>query len=132
MDSNFLNDFKNSLVQLPKTEFRNFIKDVDENIQQSSEIFLHKLCRKIDIKKVLYVAYDEQKDLTPTSDKIISSNDWLKVIYILSYWFYTEESLPIKYKALNTLLKAKDIMPKECLENKFVNQIYNKITEEVL
>jgi len=56
-------------------------------------------------------------------DKIISNDDWLKVVYILSHWVRKEESLSLKYKALNTLLKTKDIMPKECLENKFVNQI---------
>lgn len=132
MENDFLNDFKNSLLQLPKVESGNFIKDINENVQQPVESFLHKLCRKIDIKKVLYVAYDEQKDLTPTSDKIISNNNWLKVVYILSHWVRKEESLSIKYKALNTLLKTKDIMPKECLENKFVNQIYNKIVKEVL
>ena len=132
MENNFLNDFKDFLVQLPKIEAGNFLRNIDNDIQQPSEIFLHKLCRKIDIKKALYVAYDEQKDLTPTSDKIISNDDWLKVIYILSYWMLKEESLSLKYKALNTLLKAKDIMPKECLGNKFVNQIYNKIIKEAL
>ena len=132
MENNFLNDFKNFLLQLPKCEVGNFVKDIDANIQQPSEVFLHKLCRKIDIKKVLYVAYDEQKDLTLISDKIISNNDWLKVIYILSYCMLTEESLSVKYKALNTLLKAEEVMPKECLENKFVNHIYSKIIKETL
>ena len=37
-----------------------------------------------------------------------------------------------KEEMYETLEYLKDIMPKECLENKFVNQIYNKITEEVL
>lgn len=132
MENNFLNDFKSFLIQLPKIESGNFIKDIDENILQPSEAFLHKLCRKIDIKKILYVAYDGQKDLTPTSDKIISNDDWIKVVYILSYWALKEKSLSVKYKALNTLLKAEEIMPKECLENKFVNQLYTKITEETL
>jgi len=64
MENDFLNDFKNSLLQLPKVESGSFIKDINENVQQPVESFLHKLCRKIDIKKVLYVAYDEQKNLT--------------------------------------------------------------------
>lgn len=132
MENDFLNDFKNFLLQLPKNEAGNFLKNIDDDIQQPSEAFLHKLCRKIDIKKVLYVAYDEQKDLIPTSDKIISNDNWLKVVYILSYWMFKEESLSLKYKALNTLLKAKDIIPKECLDNKFVNQIYSKIVKEIL
>ena len=132
MENNFLNDFKSFLIQLPKIESGNFLKNIDDDIQQPFEAFLHKLCRKIDIKKVLYVAYDEQKDLIPISDKIISNDDWLKVVYILSYWMLKEESLSLKYKALNTLLKAKDIMPKECLDNKFVNQIYSKIVKEIL
>ena len=132
MENNFLNDFKNFLLQLPKVESGNFVKDIDDNLQQPSEDFLHKLCRKIDIKKVLYVDYDEQKDLTPTSSSVISNDNWLKVIYILSYWILKEESLSVKYKALNTLLKSEEIMPNECLENKFVNQIYSKIVKEML
>lgn len=130
MENDFLNDFKNFLLQLPKVESGNFIKDINENIQQPVESFLHKLCRKIDIKKVLYVAYDERKDLTSTSDSVISNDDWLKVVYILSYWVHKEESLSIKYKALNSLLKTKDIMPKECLENKFINHTYSKIIKK--
>ena len=51
MENDFLNDFKNSLLQLPKVESGNFIKDINENVQQPVESFLHKLCRKIAINK---------------------------------------------------------------------------------
>lgn len=126
MENDFLNDFKNTLIELPQAESENFVKTIEDNVKFPSEVFLHNLCRKIDIKKILYVSYDKQKDLVPTSDKVISNNDWLKITYILSYWAFGNVNSSVKYKALNTLLKTRDIMPKECLTNKFVAYIFNK------
>lgn len=131
MESNFLDDFKYFVFHLPKDEVGNFVGRIDNQLQQPSECFLNQLCRKIDIKKILYIDYDAQKDLMPISSQVISNNTWLKVIYILSYFTFQGISISIRYKALNTLLKTKEIVPEECLKNDFVVRIYNNLEEKL-
>lgn len=128
--NSFLNDFKSFLLKLPKDQNGNFIDLLDEEVMNPQDNFLHQLCRKIDIKKSIYVAYDDQKDLVPVKEEFLSSNYWLKVIYVLSYFILNANALTIKYKAKNTLLKAKVIMPEECMKNIFVRQMYNKMMDE--
>lgn len=121
----FLEDFKSSITKLDEKQNGNFVEDLNEQVQWPNETFFHLLCRKIDIRKRLFISYDTVKDLTPTNEILLDDNGWLKVIYILAYWTFSDNLITIKYKALNTLLKAMDLISNRCKENKFVSETYN-------
>ncbi len=128
----FISDFKTYLMNLSNKQTGNFVNVLDEQIQHPTEIFLHLLCRKIDIKKNLFVDYDDKQDLKPLRQEMLDNSGWLKSIYILSYFFLSSQNNSITYKALNSLLKARDFMPKNCLENSFVQIIYKEFIKEIL
>ena len=121
----FLDQFKSFVINLNKTQDGNFIESLNEQIQQPTEIFLHLLCRKIDIKKTLFVDYDAIKDLKQTNDESLDNDNWMKVFYILAYWFIDTNEITIKYKALNTLLKALDLRPYEFKQNIFIKVLFD-------
>ena len=83
------------------------------------------MCRKIDIKKTLFVDYDAIKDLKQTNDESLDNDNWMKVFYILAYWFIDTNEITIKYKALNTLLKALDLRPYEFKQNIFIKVLFD-------
>ena len=128
----FINDFKTYLITIPNTQTGNFVKVLNEQIQQPTEIFFHLLCRKIDIKKNLFVDYDDKQDLKALRQEILDENGWLKSIYVLSNFFLLSQNNSVTYKALNSLLKVRDFMPKYCLENAFVQLIYKEFIKEIL
>lgn len=127
----YLNNFKCFVVDLTKTQSGNFIQSLDEQIQQPTEVFFHSLCRKIDIKKRLFVDYDSIKDLKQTDETLLDDNGHLKVIYILVYLLIITNIIALKYKALNTLLKIIDLLSDECKKNNFIKET-NSIIIEIL
>ena len=94
--------------------------------------FLHLVCRKIDIKKTLYTSYDEKRDLLPLSMEQLNANYCLKIVYILACFSFCKNSEGICYKAINSLLKLREIIPAECLNNPFAHKIYTKYIKELL
>lgn len=134
MDSKraFLKDFKTYLIGLQNVQIGNFIEALENQIHHPTEDFFNLLCRKIDIKRNIFVDYDDKQDLKSLSQEILDNNGWLKCVYILTYFFLTSQFNTIKYKALNTLLKSQDCMSKDCLENSFVQTIYKQFIKEAL
>lgn len=81
-----LSQFQSYVQALASTQAGNFIDEIKAQFPTPKEPFLHRLCRKIDIKGQLFVAYDDIKDLHPTSDEQLDDNNWLKIIWILAYF----------------------------------------------
>jgi len=122
-----LSQFQSHVQTLASTQAGNFIDEIKAQFPTPKEPFLHRLCRKIDIKGQLFVAYDDIKDLRPTSDEQLDDNNWLKIIWILAY-FSSQSDAGIRYKAINTLLKVRDAHPST---HEFVGQLYSSIEAEL-
>ena len=132
MENEFLNEFCDFLLKLPKDQTGNFCDQIDTMLIRPDIHFLHLVCRKIDIKKTLYTSYDEKRDLSPLSMEQLNASYCLKIFYILACFLFCKNSESIRYKALNSLLKFKEIMPGECLNNPFVDKVCNEYTKELL
>lgn len=132
MESKFLDDFHDFLLKLPKDQTGNFCDQIDEALAEPKYSFLHLVCRKIDIKKTLYTSYDEKRDLSPLSMEQLNANYCLKIVYILACFLLRKISDGIRYKALNSLLKFKEIISAECLKNLFVEKVYDKYVTDAL
>ena len=132
MENEFLNEFQDFLLKLPKDQTGNFCDQIDTMLVQPEYSFLHLVCRKIDIKKTLYTSYDEKRDLSPLSMEQLNASYCLKIFYILACFLFCKNSESIRYKALNSLLKLREIMPAECLNNPFAHKIYTKYIKELL
>ena len=132
MKSKFLDDFHDFLLKFPKDQTGNFCDQIDEALSRPKLYFLHLICRKIDIKKALYTSYDEKQDLLPLNKDRLNANYCLKIIYILTYFLFGVPSKGIHYKALNSLLKLREIIPAECLNNPFVHKVYTEYVKELL
>lgn len=115
-----LSQFQSHVQALVSTQDGNFIDEIKAQFPIPKESFLHRLCRKIDIKGRLFVAYDDIKDLHSISDEQLDNSNWLKIIWILAY-FGSQSDAGIRYKAINTLLKVRDIHPGT---HEFVKQLY--------
>ncbi|MCQ2955886.1 MAG: hypothetical protein MJ218_01695 [Opitutales bacterium] len=122
-----LSQFQSHVQALASTQAGNFIDEIKAQFPTPTEPFLHRLCRKIDIKGQLFVAYDDLKDLRPTSDEQLDDNNWLKIIWILAY-FGAQSDTGIRYKAINTLLKVRDAHPSN---HALVEQLYALIEAEL-
>ena len=132
MENEFLDEFRDFLLKLPKDQTGNFCDQIDTMLVRFDIDFLHLVCRKIDIKKSLYTSYDAKRDLLPVSMEQLNANYCLKIVYILAYFLLCESSKGIRYKALNSLLKLREIMPAECLNNPFAHKIYTEYIKELL
>lgn len=127
-----MNEFCDFLLKLPKDQTGNFCDQIDTMLIRTDIHFLHLVCRKIDIKKSLYTSYDEKRDLLPLSMEQLNANYCLKIVYILARSLLRKNSDDIGYKALNSLLKLREIIPAECLNNPFAHKIYTEYIEELL
>ena len=132
MENEFLNEFCDFLLKLPKDQTGNFCDQIDTMLIRPDIHFLHLVCRKIDIKKSLYTSYDEKRDLLPLSMEQLNANYCLKIVYILACFSFCKNSEGICYKAINSLLKLREIIPAECLNNPFAHKIYTKYIKELL
>lgn len=132
MENEFLDEFRDFLLKLPKDQTGNFCDQIDTMLVRFDIDFLHLVCRKIDIKKSLYTSYDAKRDLLPVSMEQLNANYCLKIVYILTYFLLRGNSKGIRYKALNSLLKLREIIPAECLNNPFADKIYTKYIKELL
>ncbi len=129
----FLSDWRPHISSIASTFNDGFKKELKANLEQPTEIFLHMLCRKIDIKKQLYFAYDPKNDLKAVSDEKLDEIGWEVVLYLLSHYLLNNtHNVAISYKALNTLLKAKEIFPQNLQENLFITKLYSNIIPEWL
>ena len=127
-----MNEFCDFLLKLPKDQTGNFFDQIDTMLIRPDIHFLHLVCRKIDIKKSLYTSYDEKRDLLPLSMEQLNANYCLKIVYILACFSFCKNSEGICYKAINSLLKLREIIPAECLNNPFAHKIYTKYIKELL
>ena len=127
-----MDDFHDFLLKLPKDQTGNFCDQIDEALAEPKYSFLHLVCRKIDIKKTLYTSYDEKRDLSPLSMEQLNASYCLKIFYILACFLFCKSSEGIRYKALNSLLKFKEIISAECLKNLFVEKVYDKYVTDAL
>ena len=132
MENEFLDEFRDFLLKPPKDQTGNFCDQIDTMLIRPDIHFLHLVCRKIDIKKSLYTSYDEKRDLLPASIEQLNANYCLKIVYILACFLLRKNSDGIGYKALNSLLKLREIIPAECLNNPFAHKIYTKYIKELL
>lgn len=92
-----LSQFQSHVQALVSTRDGNFINEIKAQFPTPKESFLHRLCRKIDIKGRLFVTYDDIKDLHSMPDEQLDDFDWLKIIWILAY-FGTQSDAGIPYK----------------------------------
>ena len=127
-----MDEFRDSLLKLAKDQTGNFCDQIDAMLVRSDIDFLHLVCRKIDIKKSLYTSYDEKRDLVPVGMEQLNANYCLKIVYILACFLFCKNSESIRYKALNSLLKLREIIPAECLNNPFVHKVYTEYVKELL
>lgn len=132
MENEFFGGFRDFLLKLPKDQTGNFCAEIDEILVQPKDSFLHFVCRKIDIRKILYTSYDKKRDLLPVNMEPLNVNYCLKIVYILACFLFCKNSESIHYKSLNSLLKLREIMPAECLNNPFAHKIYTKYIKELL
>ena len=98
MENEFLDEFRDFLLKLPKDQTGNFCDQIDTMLVRFDIDFLHLVCRKIDIKKSLYTSYDAKRDLLPVSMEQLNANYCLKIVYILAYFLLCESSKGIRYK----------------------------------
>lgn len=127
-----MDEFCNSMLKPPKNQTGNFCDLIDEVLFKPRCSFLHLVCRKIDIRKSLYTSYDEERDLLPANMEQLNTDYYLKIVCILAYFLLCGNSKGICYKALNSLLKLKKIMPEKCLENPFADKVYDKYVKDAL
>lgn len=128
----FLQNFYSFVSELPKSQSGNFVEELCVQVSQPAESFLHTLSRKIDIQKQVFVAYDREKDLKNVSDERIDANQWFRVIYLLAYFFLQSKEVGIRYKALNTLCKAHELLPESCLSNDRFHQWWEENIKQVV
>ena len=89
--------------------------------------FFNKLCRRIDIKKKLYKAYNSTKVLEASTEELLGNDAWSMVIYLLAHQVMTSNNVGLQYKAINTALKAKALLPESCLNDGSVQKFYRNI-----
>ena len=128
----FLQNFHSFVLELPSSQKGNFVEKLCVQVARPEESFLHVLSRKIDIQRQVFVAYDQEKDLKNTSDETIDANQWLRVLYLLTYFFWQSKEVGIRYKAFNTLCKVRDLLPESCLSNAMIQQGWERISKQVL
>lgn len=108
-----------------------FKKILKEQLETTDAEFIHGLCRKIDVHKKLYSAYDPsfQKALTELP---LDQLGW-EMVYLVLATYVSKLSLKestekaIGFKCMNTLLKLKDSMPEALQQHPFIPCIYTQL-----
>ncbi|MDR1255186.1 MAG: hypothetical protein LBJ78_04165 [Puniceicoccales bacterium] len=135
----FINQWRHSLAE----KIASFSEGLSLNLKQQfevsmnpDEVFLHMLCRKIDIAKKIYQSYDDMF-LKPTSDVLLQSTGWECVLFLFAthlsnLQFNTDSFKILGYKWINTLLKAQSLMPSDLQQNVFVQKLYTELLPQWL
>ena len=79
MENEFLDEFQDFLLKLPKDQTGNFCDQIDTMLIRPDIYFLHLACRKIDIKKSLYTSLRRKTrfvafEYVATQCKLLSKN----------------------------------------------------------
>jgi hypothetical protein len=132
----FLKDWHKALQANRMADQEGLKKVLQDQLYLRDNDFIHSLCRKIDVNKKLYAAYDD-KFQKATSEMLLDNEGWETVFLLLGQYISvlsveSEKDRAIGFKCINTLLKAKDLMPQNLSNHPYIQSIYTELFSEWL